>query len=140
MRPGQVGRAVLAALLSGLQPGLGHLYLRAWLRAGLWAGLWFGSLGLVIATIGIDLSTADAVAAVLGVFAATDGFPLEGILLMLAVTALATVDAYWLAARTSRRAGGPVTVLQCPRCRRELDPMLDFCPWCTIHLDREESA
>ena len=32
-------RPLVAALLSFLQPGLGHLYLREWLRAILWAGL-----------------------------------------------------------------------------------------------------
>ena len=40
-------RPLVAALLSFLQPGLGHLYLREWLRAVLWAGLWVGSLVVV---------------------------------------------------------------------------------------------
>ncbi len=131
-------RPVLAAVLSVLQPGLGHVYLRAWPRTLLWVGLWLGSLGLIVTTAGIELTTGDAVAAAFGVFAATEGFPLEAVLSMLTVTALATLDAYLLAGRRDRWHDAEMP--QCPHCRKDLDPALDFCHWCTFSLEREGSA
>lgn len=139
MRPGSVGRPVLAAVLSALQPGLGHLYLRAWLRAALWAGLWFGTLGAALVSAGVDLSVGDAVVAVLGVFAAMDGIPLRSLVPLFAVTVFATADAYLLARLDDRRRVAAAGAGRCPRCRKELDPSLDFCHWCTITLDGEES-
>jgi hypothetical protein len=68
-------RPVVAALLSFLQPGLGHLYLREWLRAVLWAGLWVGSLVVVADSAGLDLADPAAVAAAVGFFTDPDACP-----------------------------------------------------------------
>ena len=128
----------MAAMLSFVQPGVGHLYLREWARAGLWAAMWFGSLGLVVSAVGLELSATETVAAVAGVFALVEGFPTEGVASMVAVAIFATLDAYWLAARNNHRLAGEVG--NCPHCGKELDPTLDFCHWCTTPLEGEESA
>lgn len=130
-------RPLVAAMLSFVQPGLGHLYLREWFRAGLWATLWVGSLGLVLSAAGLELSSAETVAALAGVFAVIEGFPTGAVLSMVAVAVFATLDAYWLAARDDRRLAGDVG--RCPDCGKELDPTLDFCHWCTATLDGEGS-
>lgn len=124
-------------MLSFVQPGVGHLYLREWLRAALWAALWFGSLGLVVSAAGLELSPSETAAAIAGLFALVEGFPTEAVVSMVAVAAFATLDAYWLAARNNHRLDG---VARCPHCGKDLDPTLDFCHWCTTPLDGEDSA
>ena len=131
-------RPVLAAMLSFVQPGVGHLYLREWARAVLWGALWFGSVGLVVSTVGLELSATETVAALAGMFALVEGFPTEAVVSMVAVAAFATLDAYWLAARNNHRLAGDVG--QCPHCGKDLDPTLDFCHWCTTPLEGEDSA
>jgi len=130
-------RPFVAGLLSFVQPGLGHLYLRHWVRAALWATLWFGTLGLVLATLGLELTAVETLAALSGVFALVEGIPTEAVLSLFAVTAFATMDAYWLAAREGHSIAPEG---DCPHCGRELDPSLDFCHWCTASLESEESA
>lgn len=129
-------RPVVAALLSFLQPGLGHLYLREWLRAVVWSGLWFGTLAMVVDAAGASLGTAEALAAVVGFFATVDGLPFEAVAGLFAVTAFATFDAFWIAARNNRRLD--TGTRRCPRCDGELDPTLEFCHWCTTRLDDED--
>jgi len=131
-------RPVVAAFLSFLQPGLGHLYLREWLRAFLWAGLWLGSFAAVAASAGIELASGDSVAALFGVPPWTGGVPTEVVLWSLAVAALATLDAAWLAARNNHRLQSDIG--RCRDCGQELDPTLEFCHWCTARQDDEEFA
>lgn len=126
-------RPLLAALLSFLQPGLGHLYLREWLRACLWAGVWLGSLAVVVASAGIELSGVESLAAAFGFFQGAAGFPPEAALAMVAVTAFATLDAYWLTARNNHRLRDHAG--RCEHCGKELDPTLEFCHWCTEPRD-----
>jgi hypothetical protein len=129
---------LLAAALSALQPGVGHLYLREPFRACMWAGIWLGSLALVVATAGVDLAAAESVALALGVFPVAEGFPFEAVLSMVAVTAFATLDAYWLAGRNNHRLRDGVG--RCPHCGRELDPTLEFCHWCTEPRENDETV
>ena len=96
-------RPLVAALLSFLQPGLGHLYLREWLRAVLWAGLWVGSLVVVADSAGLDLADPGALVAAVGFVPGAGTLPIEVVLAVLSVTAFATLDAYWLAARNDHR-------------------------------------
>lgn len=128
-------RPLMAALLSFIQPGIGHLYLREWFRASMWVGLWAGSLALILVTTGVDLSTVDLLAAAFGIFAAMESFPIEAALSMLAVTVFATLDAYWIATRNNHQLRGALD--RCPHCGKELDPTLEFCHWCTATLDGE---
>jgi hypothetical protein len=131
-------RPVLAAMLSFVQPGIGHLYLREWLRAALWFALWFGSLGLVTTTLDLAPSSTETIALLAGAFALVEGFPTDAVLSMVTVAAFATLDAYWLAQRNNHRLASQTD--RCPRCGKDLDPALDFCHWCTTPLDGEESA
>ena len=131
-------RPVVAALLSFLQPDLGHLYLREWLRTVLWAGLWVGSLVVVADSAGVDLADPAAVAAAVGFVPGAGTLPVEVVLAVLSVTAFATLDAYWLAGRNNHRLrsrGG-----RCEQCGKQLDPTLEFCHWCTRPQDDERSA
>jgi hypothetical protein len=121
-------RPLLAAALSFFQPGLGHLYLREWLRAGLWAGVWVGSPA-VVASAGLELTGPESVAAVAGLIPGGAGVPPEAALAMVAVTAVATLDAYWLTTRNNHRLRANTG--RCAACGRELDPTLGFCHWCT---------
>jgi hypothetical protein len=125
-------RRFVAAMLSFLQPGIGHVYLREWVRAVLWGAVWLGSLLLVLTTAGLELTARNLLATAGGFFAAVDGFPMEAALTMFAVTVFATMDAYWLAAREDYRID---ETPRCPGCGKELDPALEFCHWCTARLE-----
>lgn len=127
-------RRVLAALLSFLQPGLGHLYLRAWLRALLWFGLWAATL-VAVAAAPVDPSLPEVLATAVGLFAAVGGLSPAVAATVVVVSVFCTVDAYWLAARETRRRVDEG--VRCPRCDRELDPALDFCHWCTARVGGE---
>ena len=118
-------RPVVAALLSFLQPGLGHLYLREWLRAVLWAGLWIGSLVVVADSAGVDLADPAAVAAAVGFVPGAGTLPVKVELAVLMVTAFTTLDAYWLAARNNHRLRNRAN--RCEECGERLDPTLEFC-------------
>ncbi|WP_311173055.1 DUF6677 family protein [Halobellus ordinarius] len=148
-------RPWLAALLGTLATGLGHFYLRRWKR-----GLgWF--LAAVVASF--LFVPADAAQA----FLAGDGDPMT-LLPVIAVGVASVADAYVLARDRQRRqsaeseaststvslgtgdgapipgvdapSGGSDEGASCPNCGKELDPELDFCPWCTERLDGDENA
>lgn len=125
-------RRVVAALLSVLQPGIGHAYLREWLRAVLWGLLWLGSLVAILASTGVELSARNLLATAAGFFGAVENFPMEAAVAMFAITVFASMDAYRLAAREDHRIG---ETPRCPNCGRELDPSLKFCHWCTTRLE-----
>lgn len=131
-------RPALAALLSFVQPGLGHLYLREWLRALAWGGLWVGTLAIVVDAAGVDLGTLELLAAAAGLFATIEVLPSEAVVAMFAVTSFATLDAFWIAARNNRRLDADAVADRCPHCDGELDPTLEFCHWCTTRLDDGE--
>ena len=57
------------------------------------------------------------------------GIPPAAALAMVAVTAVATLDAYWLANRNNHRLRSNAG--RCATCGRHLDPTLSFCQWCT---------
>lgn len=128
-------RPLLAVILSILQPGIGHLYLRAWFRAALWAGLWLVPFGLAIRTVAFDPLSMDLVTVLVGVLGTVGTFPFEYSISMIAVTLLATFDSYRIAEREIAESTSPT----CPQCGRELDPTIDFCHWCTSILDDSSS-
>ncbi|MEF8888059.1 MAG: zinc ribbon domain-containing protein [Haloarculaceae archaeon] len=124
-------RPWLAALLSVLYPGLGHVYLRLWGRALLWF------LSIVTATA--LLVPPEAYPSTLSVGAAMEAaqaLPLTVSLTILLMTLLNVLDAYMMAKRASKSGGdasegGPT----CPNCGKEVDEDLDFCQWCTTELE-----
>lgn len=125
-------RPWIAALLSFLQPGLGHAYIRAYRRGVTWFLVW-AAVTAAFVDIGVPELTVDAVlAALTRLFTALGGLGLVPSMVVAAVTAFAMVDAY-------RLAQGPVGAdpedgPRCPACGKELDEELEFCPWCTTEL------
>jgi len=119
-------------MLSFLQPGLGHLYLRAWVRAVLWFALWFGTLTVAVPSAG----PGGLLALVERTLGALASLPSEAVLALASVTLFSTLDAYWLAARARSRArDSEESAATCPHCGREVDADLDFCHWCTEPID-----
>ncbi|MCU4717839.1 zinc ribbon domain-containing protein [Halapricum hydrolyticum] len=91
-------RPWLAAVLSLLYPGIGHLYLREWFRALLWLALVFAASYVFV--------PADATPETLSVSAiieASQAVPTYGMVAMLALTVLCMGDAYVLARRLNAR-------------------------------------
>jgi len=149
-------RPWLAALLAALVTGLGHLYLRRWRRAVGWLVVLFGVTALLV-----DPATLDALASGEAVN------PAE-IAPVLITGSLSILDAYVLARAhnstreattrasvapdgttpegavaegvTSDGASGDGERPNCPYCKRELDPELDFCHWCNSELEVGERA
>jgi len=128
-------RPWLAAALSLLYPGVGHLYLREWLRSALWFGL--------LLTASLVLLPANAVPETVSVDAVLETsrqLPLYAQLTMTVLIILCMLDAYTLANRhneaAASAAGEPTR--RCPSCRHTLeDPDIDFCPWCAEPLSEE---
>ncbi len=128
-------RPWLAVLLAFVYPGLGHLYLRKWGRALLWFAMIVASTMVLIPD-----DAAPSGLSVESVIASAEAIPTGVSLLILALSLLSVLDAYWLATRVNEGArqatddGGGVQVEDCPHCGKELDEDLDFCPWCTERL------
>jgi hypothetical protein len=122
-------RPWLAALLSVLYPGLGHVYLRLWGRALLWF------LSIVTATA--LLVPTEAYPSTLSVSAAMEAaqaLPLTVSLTILLMTLLNVLDAYMMA-KQSGDGGGSEDEATCPNCGKEVDEDLNFCQWCTTELE-----
>ncbi|MFB6095366.1 MAG: zinc ribbon domain-containing protein [Halodesulfurarchaeum sp.] len=125
-------RPLVASILAFVYPGLGHLYLRAWLRAIAWFGL-----ALLTALMVIPESTVTAfrTGGVSALYEASQTLPLEATLSLLVVRVLNVIDAYLTGLRDERETATTGAEGEtCPECGRELDPDLDFCPWCTTRL------
>jgi hypothetical protein len=122
-------------LLAIVYPGLGHVYLRKWGRALLWFALIVVSTSFLIPESAVPDSLS-----VEGLLAAAEAMPPEVSLLVLALSFLSVLDAYWLANRVNEAARpavddtGTIEAEDCPNCGKELDEDLDFCPWCTERL------
>lgn len=140
MSDGQAGdtprkRPWIAVLLAVIYPGLGHVYLRKWGRALLWFVLIITSTmflipeGAVPESLSLD-----------SLLAAAEAIPLEISLLILVLSFLSVLDAYWMANRINENARptvddeGEVRAESCPSCGKDLDEDLDFCPWCSERL------
>lgn len=134
-------RPWVAAVLSFLWPGLGHAYLRAWARALTWL--------LLLVTVTIILIPPSIQPSSFSFDAMMDAYaqiPDSVSLVVLALTVLCSLDAYRLAKARNREivtttADETVQVENCPKCGKELDEDLDFCPWCSYELagDDEDS-
>ncbi|WP_255150617.1 DUF7575 domain-containing protein [Halorarius halobius] len=127
-------RRWVAALLSFLQPGVGHLYLREWSRGLSWFLLWVATALFAAGISTVPPATVAGLTAFIDRFlAALTDLPLARSLALAAVTGFAVVDAYVVAGRTDRRRPGEEPT--CPACGKEVDPELDFCHWCTTELE-----
>jgi hypothetical protein len=115
------------AVLLAVYPGLGHVYLREWLRAMLWFGLIITSAVLLVPPASLPETMS-----VTAMATASRQLPDGVLVVVLGITVLSMVDAYWIATRTeqpSEEAGR-----RCPSCGKETDEDLDFCHWCTERL------
>ena len=123
-------RPWLAAVLTVLIPGLGHLYLRLWGRALLWFIIVIGSVLVLVPEWFGAASLGDLTGIAEGIDPLTS-------LALLGMSALCVVDAYLMATRHNERARRQHddATTSCPECGRELDGDLDFCHWCTARLD-----
>jgi len=119
-------RPWLAAVLGALLTGLGHCYIGRWRRALLWA------TGMVVAAMIVG-------PAALASLTSGGTVDLLAIAPLLVLGSLSAADAYLLAhvqnaiARAAEATEKERT--HCPACGGELDPMLDFCHWCTTELE-----
>jgi len=153
-------RPWLAALLGTLATGLGHLYLRRWKRGLGWFAAAVAVSGLVVppeaarallSGSGADLTTLAPLLAV-GVASVADAYVLarrrrreghdqvgEGASTATAGPRSAESDpaapSVEAAAERVSRSGPGSSGAECPECGEELDPEIDFCPWCTARLD-----
>jgi uncharacterized paraquat-inducible protein A len=128
-------RPWLAVLLAVIYPGLGHVYLRKWGRALLWFVLVVASSTFLIPDGAVPASL--SVGALVD---AAEAIPVEVSVLVLSLSFMSVLDAYWLATRVNERARptvddrGEVQVENCPNCGKELDEDLEFCPWCSERI------
>ena len=149
-------RPWLAALLGTLATGLGHFYLRRWKRG----------LGWFVAAVAVSAVFVPPEAA--RALLEGSGGDFGTLAPLLAVGLASVADAYVLARLRQREAHGragsatpsdpstgetataaagsdagtdptPESSAECPECGRELDPDLDFCPWCTTRLTDGEN-
>lgn len=127
-------RAAIAIGLSVLYPGLGHVYLREWLRAIAWFAIAILAAMLVMPVELVEATETEGLSVLLRT---SEFLTFEAITALLAIRMLNAIDAAILALK-------PTTPEQptnnCPNCGGELDDDLDFCPWCTRHLDPAENS
>lgn len=130
-------RPWVAALLSFVQPGAGHLYLREWSRGAVWFLLWVTTAAFATGMTSPTLSVDGLVAFLGAFFAALGGLELLQSVAIAAVTGFAVVDAYWLGVRQPSQ---PTDEPSCPTCGREVDLSLGFCHWCTAEFEVVEQG
>ena len=126
-------RALVAVLVGVLGAtvgiaGAGHAYLREWRRAIAWFAFVLGT-GLVLLSVYSDPVTAAESPSALPM-------TVTGPILVLLV--LSTLDAYRLALTAGESGDGEGP--SCPYCGHEVDPELDFCPWCTERFEEAGAA
>jgi len=130
-------RALIATLVAVLGAsvgvaGVGHLYLRKWRRAAAWFAFVLGAT-IVLVSVFVDPATLSLSHPATVANVDPNALPTIVTAPVFALLLLNALDAYRLAARGPRTADAP----QCPACGGELDPELDFCPWCTTRLEWE---
>ncbi|MFC6988098.1 zinc ribbon domain-containing protein [Haloplanus sp. GCM10025708] len=123
-------RALMAALVGAVGSvlgiaGVGHAYLREWRRALAWFTFVLGA-GLVLVATFADPQTVTPAS-----------LPVEVTVPLVVLFVLNTFDAYQLASRTSSSARAADA---CPTCGREIDPTLEFCPWCAEPFETADEA
>ncbi|MGM0371565.1 MAG: DUF7575 domain-containing protein [Halobacteriota archaeon] len=132
-------RSLVAAILAMVYPGLGHVYLRAWFRAIAWFGVALIAAAMVLPESAYTAFETDGFS---GLVAVSRTLPTEAVLSMLVVRVLNAVDAYLTGLQQQATAVAQTEdtdASACPECGKELDPELDFCPWCTTRLEDAEN-
>ncbi|MGQ3411737.1 DUF7575 domain-containing protein [Natrinema sp. LN54] len=130
-------RALLAAGLSVIMPGAGHVLIRDWLRAAAFAGLFVSASALFLPidqlTAAGPVTSVDDITAYADIMAAETDAIAQFLLSFIAL--FAAIDATFRAlghpAVGADAAEGPT----CPECGKEIDADLEFCHWCTTRLE-----
>ena len=125
-------RAVIAAVLGLIAPGLGHAYLRAWVRTAAWFVLAVAAISVMLPESAYQAVESGGVEAAIEQSAS---LPTRVYLASLTVRVASALDAGLLAFRTSTVDTTGDDEPSCPHCGGELDDDLDFCPWCTTRLE-----
>jgi len=121
------------AVLLALYPGLGHVYLREWFRAMVWFGLVITSTVLLVPPTSLPETMS-----VTAVATASRQLSEGVVVVVLGITVLSMVDAYWIATRGEQASEEGVR--RCPSCSKETDEELDFCHWCTTRLSEPDDT
>ncbi|WP_254763061.1 zinc ribbon domain-containing protein [Natrinema marinum] len=134
-------RALIAAGLSVILPGAGHVLVRDWLRAAAFAGLFLTASFLFlpieqIANAGPITSYEQAMEQATIMSENTDAMAQ---FLLSFIALFAAVDATVRALGYSPGSGDGTDGLTCPECGKEVDEDLEFCHWCTTRLEPAES-
>ncbi len=127
-------RAAIAIGLSVLYPGLGHVYLREWIRALAWFAIAILAAMLVMPVELVEATETEGLSVLLRT---SEFLTFEAITALLAIRMLNAIDAAILALKPTEPKQ-PTN--NCPNCGGELDDDIDFCPWCTMHLDPAEQT
>ncbi|MFA9415772.1 zinc ribbon domain-containing protein [Natrinema sp. HArc-T2] len=129
-------RAILAAGLSVILPGAGHVLARDWLRAAVFAGLFLAASAFLLPIEQLaaaqPASYDEAIAQATAMAEDTDPmaqFSLSFIALFAAIDA--TFRALGYPSGGDENADGTT----CPHCGKDVDPDLEFCHWCTTRLE-----
>ena len=149
-------RPWLAALLGTLATGLGHFYLRRWKR-----GLGWVAVAIAVSAVVVPPEAARALLSGDGDVATLAPLLAVGVASVADAYVLARMQQREPRDRAGDGAsagptsesespsrgesgGGPAVGrgsrsadAECPECGEELDPDLDFCPWCTTRLGGE---
>ncbi|MFP8955723.1 zinc ribbon domain-containing protein [Natrialbaceae archaeon A-CW3] len=123
-------RALVAASLSLVFPGIGHAVLRDWIRALFFAGLFVTAVAISFSTTQLSAMTSfDATWTIL-----TDETSSVDRFLLAFLALFTATDALFRGLGAVGGSGdhdGPT----CPHCNRPLDEELEFCHWCTARLE-----
>lgn len=114
-------RPWLAAVLTILVTGLGHVYLRRWIRAIAW---------IVLAILSVWIFVPEG-AVMEATF--TDIAPMAVVIVM------SVLDAYMVAKDHNRQLEA-ANRERCPSCNRGIDEGLDFCWNCATELESDAEA
>ena len=131
-------RAILAAGLSVILPGAGHVLSRDWLRAVAFAGLFLAASAVLLPIE--QLAAAEPASydeAITQATALADGVDPMAQFFLSFIALFATIDAAFRA--LGYPSGGDETAdgTTCPECGKDVDPDLEFCHWCTTRLESD---
>ena len=129
-------RAILAAGLSVILPGAGHVLSRDWLRAAAFAGLFLAASAflLPIEQLAAAEPTSYDEAITQATAMAADVDPMAQFSLSF-IALFATIDAAFRALGYPSGGDGNTDGTTCPECGKDVDPDLEFCHWCTTRLE-----
>ncbi|ELY71418.1 zinc ribbon domain-containing protein [Natrinema versiforme] len=130
-------RALLAAGLSVIMPGAGHVLIRDWLRAAAFAGLFVSASALFLPidqlTAAGPVTSVDDITVYADIMAAETDAIAQFLLSFIAL--FAAIDSTFRALGHSSVGADATEGPTCPECGKEIDADLEFCHWCTTRLE-----